>query len=122
MRIDLAHRPEAYRQFATFQPTFLYESLWCLAVFGVLLAAEKRFTLRQGQVLAMYISLYTLGRFVFENMRSDFAHTILGLRINAWLSLGLFLFGTVWFVWLGSHGQPYDARDPRPPDRQLSDA
>ncbi len=111
LEIDLAHRPEAYRQFATFQPTFLYESLWCLAVFGALLVVEKRFTLRQGQVLALYISLYTLGRFVFENMRSDFAHTILGLRINAWLSIGLCGFGTVWFLWLGRHGRPYDALD-----------
>lgn len=91
-------------------------------MFGILLLVEKRFTLRKGQVLALYISLYTIGRFVFENMRSDFAHTILGLRINAWLSLGLFLFATVWFIWLGRHGRPYDARDTNASGRQLADA
>ena len=37
LEISPAHRPFGYAQFTTFQPTFLYESLWCLAIFGALL-------------------------------------------------------------------------------------
>ena len=112
IEIDRAHRPALYKSFATFQPTFLYESLWCLAIFVVLLAAERRFRLRRGQTVALYVVLYTAGRFVFENMRSDFAHTIGGLRINAWASLVIFALGLAWFVWLGKHGRTAEA-EPR---------
>lgn len=107
LEIDPAHRPARYHQYSTFQPTFLYESLWCLVVYAILLQVERRFRLRKGQTLALYIALYTAGRFVFENMRSDYAHTIGGLRVNAWASLALFAFGVGWFAWLAHHGQQY---------------
>ena len=42
LEIDLAHRPAGYTQYATFHPTFLYESLWCLLVFGIIVFAERR--------------------------------------------------------------------------------
>ena len=106
LKIDVAHRPDQYKAFATFQPTFLYESLWCLLVLAVLLWVEKLPSHRKGQTFALYIALYTAGRFVFENMRSDEAHTIGGLRINAWVSIALFIVGVVWFVWLGRRPQP----------------
>lgn len=109
IEIDRQHRPAMYKSFSTFQPTFLYESLWCLAIFGALVLLEHRFRFRRGQTIALYVVLYTAGRFVFENMRSDFAHTIAGLRINAWASLVLFALGLAWFVWLGMHGRHPDA-------------
>lgn len=112
LEIDLAHRPPTYKQFTTFQPIFLYESLWCLLVFGILVWAERRFPLRRGQTFALYVVLYTAARFVFENMRSDFAHTIGPMRLNAWVSLALFAFGIGWFVWLGRRG----TRDDEPAD------
>lgn len=116
LEIDPAHRPARYSQFSTFQPTFLYESAWCLAIFGALLLVEQRFRLRKGQTLALYIALYTAGRFVFENMRSDFAHTVGGLRVNAWVSLALCAFGALWFAWLSRHGQHYEPVIPHEAD------
>lgn len=110
VEIDFVHRPDQYKAFATFQPTFLYESLWCLLILGVLLWAERRRSHRKGQTMALYIVLYTAGRFVFENMRSDPANTIAGLRVNAWVSIVLFLFGTAWFVWLGRRPVDPEAR------------
>jgi phosphatidylglycerol---prolipoprotein diacylglyceryl transferase len=103
LEIDLAHRPAGYTQFATFQPTFLYESMYCLLCLGVLLWVERRFRLRRGQSFALYIALYTFGRFWFENMRIDNAHHVAGLRINAWVALAVFAFGVGYFVWLGRH-------------------
>jgi prolipoprotein diacylglyceryltransferase len=47
--------------------------------------------------------MYTFGRFWFENMRIDPAHHIAGLRLNAWVSVLVFLLGIAWFVWLGRH-------------------
>lgn len=111
--IDPAHRPRGYEQFATFHPTFLYESLWAILVFVVLIWMDRRLKLAKGQVCAAYIALYTAGRFVLENMRIDPAHTIGPMRLNAWVSLGLFLFGVAWFVWLGRRN-PYDRTVLRP--------
>lgn len=103
LEISPSHRPLGYEQYATFHPTFLYESLWCLAVFGALLFAERRFPLRKGQTFALYVALYTFARFWFENLRIDTAHDIGPLRVNAWVSLLLFLFAIAWFLWLGRH-------------------
>jgi len=115
LEIAPAHRPIGYAQFTTFQPTFLYESLACLAIFGILLLVEHRSRLKLGQTFAFYVVLYTFARFWFENMRIDPAHEIAGMRLNAWVSIGVFLAGVVWFVWLGRHEEPQRHPDgPRP--------
>jgi prolipoprotein diacylglyceryl transferase len=107
LEIDLAHRPAQYVAFKTFQPTFLYESLWCLAVFGVLVWAERRFRFRAGQTFALYVALYTFGRFFFELMRSDPATRLFGVRFNAMVSAVLCITATAWFVVLAGR-----VRDP----------
>jgi len=106
LEIDLAHRPPGYEHYATFHPTFLYESLWCLLVFATLLIVEKRFPLRRGQVFALYVAMYTFGRIWFEALRIDDATRIFGIRFNLLLSIALCIFGIVWFVWLGRRPQP----------------
>jgi prolipoprotein diacylglyceryl transferase len=103
LEIAPQHRPFGYELDKTFQPTFLYESLACLAIAGILLLVERRARLKLGQTFALYVVLYTFARFFFENMRIDSAHEIAGMRVNAWVSLFLFLFGVGWFVWLGRH-------------------
>jgi prolipoprotein diacylglyceryl transferase len=101
LEIDLAHRPAKYLAYKTFHPTFLYESLWCLAIAGFIVLAERRFRFRSGQVFALYVALYTFGRFFFELLRADEATKIFGVRFNALLSAALCVFGAVWFVALG---------------------
>ena len=93
LEIAPAAPARGYLQYATFQPTFLYESLACLAIVGILLLVEHRVRLKKGQTFALYVVLYTFARFLFENMRIDPAHEIAGLRINAWVSIVVFLFG-----------------------------
>ncbi len=80
-----------------FQPTFLYESLWCLAAASLLMFLDRKYSLGAGSVFALYIMLYTAGRFVFELLRSDPANTILGLRVNTWVAALVFLAGLVLF-------------------------
>src|SRR3954470_13709805 len=71
LEIDQPHRPPGYERYTTFHPTFLYESLWCLVIFGTLIWAERRFSFRRGQTLALYIAMYTFGRVWFEWLRID---------------------------------------------------
>ncbi|MGY4544469.1 prolipoprotein diacylglyceryl transferase [Arthrobacter sp. UYNi723] len=80
-----------------FQPTFLYESLWCLAVASLLMFLDRKYRFGSGSVFALYIVLYTAGRFAFELMRSDPANTIMGLRVNTWVSGLLLLAGLALF-------------------------
>src|SRR4051794_31928025 len=105
LEISPSHRPTGYEKFTTFQPTFLYESLWCLAVFGILLWAEKRFRFKRGQTFALYVALYTFGRVWFEALRIDDASKIFGIRFNLLLSAVLCVAGVIWFVVLGRREQ-----------------
>ena len=87
LEIDPVHRPAGYEQFATFQPTFLYESLWLLGMVVVLLWADKRFRMGHGRVFALYVLLYCIGRFWIEGLRIDDANVLFGLRLNEWTSI-----------------------------------
>jgi prolipoprotein diacylglyceryltransferase len=88
-----------------FQPTFLYESLWCVAVGFLILYLDRRFSLGAGSVFALYVAGYTAGRFAFELMRSDYANLILGLRVNTWVAALIFLAGSAGFVLLFRGGR-----------------
>lgn len=68
------------------QPTFLYELLWDLLIFFFLLWAEKRFCLKNGRLFASYVAGYCFGRFWIEMLRSDYATTLFGIRINVFTS------------------------------------
>ena len=87
LEIDVVHRPAGYEEFATFHPTFLYESLWLVGVAIVLVWADRRFQLGHGRVFALYVLLYCSGRIWIEALRIDSANTILGLRLNVWTAL-----------------------------------
>ena len=54
-----------------YQPTFLYESLWCLIGFVVLLVFRRRKYVKIGQPTALYLIWYGIGRFLIESLRTD---------------------------------------------------
>lgn len=101
LEIDAAHRPAGYEHVATFHPTFLYESLWCVLIFVVITRLERRGLLQRGQSLALYIALYCFERFFMELLRIDDATKVFGLRFNALLSAVLFVVGCGLFVRFG---------------------
>ncbi|MFC1411318.1 prolipoprotein diacylglyceryl transferase [Streptacidiphilus sp. N1-12] len=74
-----------------FQPTFLYESLWDLAVCGLLLFADRRWSFHSFRLFALYVAAYTVGRGWIESLRTDHANVIFGVRLNDWTALILFL-------------------------------
>ncbi|RNL51967.1 prolipoprotein diacylglyceryl transferase [Arthrobacter oryzae] len=98
-----------------FHPTFLYESLWVLAAALLLIFLDRRYTLGAGSVFALYIVLYTAGRFAFELMRSDPANLILGLRVNTWVAGLLFLAGLVLFQQLRTRPRSTVPPSPKEP-------
>ncbi|MEN8673824.1 prolipoprotein diacylglyceryl transferase [Nocardioides sp.] len=85
----------------TFHPTFLYEFLWSLGVFAILVWADRRFKLGFGRVMALYVMGYTLGRGWIEDLRIDSVELsdVGGLRFNVWTSIVLFVSAAAYFVW-----------------------
>jgi prolipoprotein diacylglyceryl transferase len=101
LEIDRAHRPAGYEDVATFHPTFLYESLWCLAALAVILLLDRRFRLGHGKVVALYALLYTAGRGWIETLRIDPVelHDVGGLRFNVWMSMVVFALAAGYLLW-----------------------
>ncbi|QES26634.1 prolipoprotein diacylglyceryl transferase [Streptomyces venezuelae] len=82
----------------TYHPTFLYESLWCIGVAVLVIWADRRFKLGHGRAFALYVAAYCAGRGWIEYMRVDDAHHVLGLRLNVWTAIVVFLLAVVYFV------------------------
>jgi prolipoprotein diacylglyceryl transferase len=98
LEIDPSKRPAATPDAATYHPTFLYESIWCLLVAGLLVWADRRFNLGRGQVFALYVAAYCTGRFWIESLRVDEAHHIAGMRLNDWTAIVLFILAVSYLV------------------------
>jgi len=81
-----------------FHPTFLYESIWSLVGVALLLAADKRFNLRFGRMISLYLIYYSLGRIWVEAIRIDPSEIVLGLRINIWSAIAGIIVGLVILV------------------------
>ncbi|OCB22763.1 prolipoprotein diacylglyceryl transferase [Mycobacterium intracellulare] len=86
------------------QPTFLYELLWNLLIFAVLIYADRRFTLGHGRLFALYVAGYCVGRFCVELLRDDTATHIAGIRINSFTSTFVFI-GAVVYIMAAPRGR-----------------
>ncbi|MEU1331805.1 prolipoprotein diacylglyceryl transferase [Streptomyces sp. NPDC005865] len=82
----------------TYHPTFLYESLWCIGVAVLVIWADRRFKLGHGRAFALYVASYCAGRGWIEYMRVDDAHHVLGLRLNVWTAIVVFLLAVAYLV------------------------
>ena len=105
LQIDPVHRPAAYADAETFHPTFLYESLWCLGVAAFVWWLDRRLRLGHGRAFALYVAAYCVGRFWIEGLRVDDAQQVLGLRLNEWTSVVVFL-GAVSYLLITAHLRP----------------
>jgi phosphatidylglycerol---prolipoprotein diacylglyceryl transferase len=72
------NRPTEFADATSFHPTFLYESLWDVLVCLALLWVARRFSerLKDGDVFVLYVSLYSVGRFLIETLRIDAAFVV----------------------------------------------
>ena len=113
LKIDADHRPIQYFDRATFHPTFLYELVWNLIGVALLLYVARRFKIRPPGLFALYVAWYCFGRFFEELLRVDPAHHFAGLRLNAWVSIVVFVAAVAYFIWLHRRGPGRGVREPR---------
>ncbi len=113
LEIDPARRPERFADAETFHPTFLYESLWNLALCLVLIRLDRSGRLRSGRLFSAYVLGYFLARLGLELLRVDTASLILGVRVNVWVSLAGIAVGGV-FLLTGLARPPRDIADDQP--------
>ena len=82
-----------------YHPTFLYESLWNLVGFALILVLRRTKFMRSGEMLAVYLIWYSVGRFTIESMRTDalfIGNT--NLMIAQVVSLTMILLGIAWIA------------------------
>src|SRR6266540_2836232 len=103
---------------STFHPTFLYELLYDCAMVGVLLLLDRRFRFKPPALFALYVSVYTFGRFFEELLRIDPSHHIAGLRLNAWVSVVVFVLSTAFFIWWQFFHR--GSKEPLPPPKRTT--
>ncbi|QZZ22495.1 prolipoprotein diacylglyceryl transferase [Leptothermofonsia sichuanensis E412] len=102
--IPLDRRPPGYEGFDYFHPTFLYESLWNLMVFAILMSLfvwglKPNSKLKTGTLFLVYLVAYSCGRFWIEGLRMD--SLMLGpLRIAQVISLVQITVGVAGLIWL----------------------
>jgi prolipoprotein diacylglyceryl transferase len=116
LRIDAEHQaslPAKYLNAPGYQPTFLYEFIYDVIGVIILLLVDRRFRIRRPALFALYVSIYCLGRFFEELLRIDPAHMYLGLRLNAWVSIVVFVLSTAFFIWWQFIRQPTGTDRPR---------
>ncbi len=105
LKIDQAHQSGLDPQYQSsgpygyYQPTFLYEFLWDLGGVGVLLWIDRRFKLKRPALFALYVAWYTTFRTFEEVLRIDPSNHFLGMRINFWVSLVVWIAAVAFFIW-----------------------
>ena len=109
--IPLSNRPNIFANSQFFHPTFLYESLWNLIIFTILIyifnKQSKDNSITPGLITSLYLVTYSFGRFWIEGLRIDSLclggfppYCEGGLRVAQFISIFLFSSGLVWLYFL----------------------
>lgn len=99
LEIAESNRVSGFEEFATFHPTFLYESLLNLLLVGFILWYDKNHEYRKGSLIFIYLIGYGIIRFGMELLRIDTSFRLAGLSRNGWISIVVALGGAVaWWM------------------------
>lgn len=111
--IPLNRRPSELTNEAYFHPTFLYESIWNIGVFVILIFTFLKFPkLKTGTITMIYAIAYSIGRFWIEGLRTD-SLMVFGLRTAQMISLGAIGAGIFGLVWLYGLRRPLPDTTPK---------
>ena len=111
LEIDPENRPFEYATSETFHPTFLYEFLYVTAAAILLLVLDRFIRFRPPALFALYVMLV---RPLLRGVRIDPSHELGPLRLNAWVSIVVFVLATAFFVyWQLLRGRPRRLRRER---------
>lgn len=91
-----------------YQPTFLYESTWCLVGFIIMISIRRLRYIKLGQLTSLYLVWYGLGRFFIESLRTD-SLMLNNFKMAQIVSVGMIVIGLVMFI-LGRKGSVFDNR------------
>ncbi len=98
LQIAPQFRPAGYAAYSTFQPTFLYELIFDLALAAALVWLGHHRPIRPPGLFALYVTGYSAFRIFEESLRIDSSEHFLGLRLNFYIAAALTLFGIIWFA------------------------
>jgi phosphatidylglycerol---prolipoprotein diacylglyceryl transferase len=99
--------------FTTFQPTFLYELIWDLALAAFLVWLGHHAKIKPWGLFALYVAGYSAFRIFEESVRIDSSEHFLGLRLNLYIALILTVAGLIWFAVVQRRpGRPVVVRSP----------
>jgi prolipoprotein diacylglyceryl transferase len=100
-----------------YHPVFLYEAVWDVGVAALVFLLDRRFKFGRGRAFAIYVMAYCAGRFWIEMLRVDEANLILGVRLNVFTSVLVFLGALIYFLLVKGPREyvvPIDAPDTEP--------
>jgi prolipoprotein diacylglyceryl transferase len=117
LEIAPASRPGGYAQFTTFQPTFLYELIFDLALAAGLVWLGHHRDIRPWGLFALYVAGYSAFRIFEESVRIDSSAHFLGLRLNFFIACLGTAAGLAWFAFAQRR-----RRETGPPQRAGSGA
>jgi prolipoprotein diacylglyceryl transferase len=123
--ISPAHRPAGFGAYRTFQPTFLYELIFDLALAAFLVWLGHHAKIKPWGLFALYITGYSAFRIYEEYLRIDFSEHFLGMRLNSWVAIILTIAGLTWFITNQRRpalvdGPTEDSGEPAPEDTSAS--
>lgn len=95
-----------------YHPTFLYESIWDVLGFIILLSLRKH--LRIGDTFALYLIWYSIGRFFVEGLRTDSLMLTSHIRIAQLMSIVLVIVGIVIIIVRHVKFKPQRFKDAKP--------
>lgn len=130
--IDSAHRVEPYKSMVEFpvdqgfHPLFLYESLWSLIFFIVLLNIftryRRRWNLRPGDIFLIYLMQYAFIRFLLESIRVEVT-LVAGMNISQVFMALIFVLALGFLVYRHRPGAaPMPREVPPPPPEPIAEA
>jgi len=123
LEIPFQYRPAGYTQFATFQPTFLYELIWDLALAAFLVWLGHHAKVKGWGLFALYVAGYSAFRIIEESLRIDSSEHFLGLRLNMYIAIIGTVGGLAWFAIAQSRPErEYVVRTPAAPSESPEDA
>jgi prolipoprotein diacylglyceryl transferase len=104
--------PAADMKYSTFQPSFLYELIFDLALAAALVWLGHHRQIRPQGLFALYVAGYSGYRIFEETIRIDSSAHFLGLRLNFFVAIVVTAAGLVWFAVVQSRSGPDSGPEP----------
>jgi prolipoprotein diacylglyceryl transferase len=109
--IPPSYRPPGYLSAQTFQPTFLYELIFDLALAAALVWLGHHRGIKAPGLFALYVTGYSAFRIFEESLRVDPSEHFLGLRLNMFVAIAGTIAGGAWFWYTQRYGKGVPGTD-----------